>query len=273
MANPSKLTPIPDSLPDTLPEHVSEELARASKERKIRKQLKRAVARARRVEREGLAPEEFYCYHCAAPPGERCETPQGRAMPYPFAHQRRRQDARARYEAIIDVGHRARKELRKELAATPETTSQNLSEDRDTPPMKKDLNELRNAFGNLTEEDKQRVLKLYKAPTPELWGLCSGISLAPGPGFGLTLWQALLAVDPENTPNTGPSFKPGQEACPWNWAPTTTAVEQAIAYAATMNPKAADKTPDPRSNDPEAPAGPGTSPTQRAAPPVQPTLW
>lgn len=40
----------------------------ASKARKLRKRLKRDIARADRIRREGLGPRGVQCPHCGAPP-------------------------------------------------------------------------------------------------------------------------------------------------------------------------------------------------------------
>jgi len=77
----------------------------------------------------------------------------------------------------------------------------------------------------LTEDARGRVLAVVADPGQETWADAHGIILAPFPGFGLTLWQAVLAVDP-SFPDRGPAT--GQ---PWPRIPTTDLLEQAINYA------------------------------------------
>jgi len=77
----------------------------------------------------------------------------------------------------------------------------------------------------LTEDARGRVLAVVASPTQETWADAHGIILAPHPGFGLTLWQAVLAVDP-SFPDRGPAM--GE---PWLRIPSTELLSQAINYA------------------------------------------
>lgn len=99
-----------------------------------------------------------------------------------------------------------------------------------TPEIAAGLNRLTNFLGPVGEDLKQQIRDLHAEPTPERWDRCSGIILSPAPGFGLTLWQALIATEPENTPTSGPYIRDGRRVV-WQWAPTREAIEAALAYA------------------------------------------
>lgn len=96
----------------------------ASKARKRRKRLKRDVARAERVRREGLRVRDVPCPRCGAPAfrsvrrgGEHdCRTPgglrtHGRTLPGGEHHKARREAAGRLKREILDRGERAREEL------------------------------------------------------------------------------------------------------------------------------------------------------------------
>lgn len=92
------------------PARVPEDLARTSRLRKLDKQRKRAAARARRVQREGLVPRSLMCPLCGAPPGESCRTPSGNPLRYHADHVPRRDLARNLKARIIEEGRKATKE-------------------------------------------------------------------------------------------------------------------------------------------------------------------
>lgn len=96
----------------------------ASKARKRRKRLKRDVARAERIRREGLGPRGVRCPHCGAPPflsvkrgGEAdCRTPggfrtHGRRLPGGEYHKRRVEEAERLEQEILRRGDEARQKL------------------------------------------------------------------------------------------------------------------------------------------------------------------
>jgi len=83
----------------------------------------------------------------------------------------------------------------------------------------------------LTEDARGRVLAVVADPSQETWADAYSIVLAPHPGFGLTLWQAVLAVDP-TFPQRGPLYgSDGTQLEGWERIPTTGLLEQAINYA------------------------------------------
>ncbi len=96
-----------------------------SAQRKRVSALKRLVARARRVEREGLGPKDVACPHCGAPPfvsvrrdPGHCRTPGGPRsvggpLPHHADHKARVQEAASQKTDIIRAGERARQELRR----------------------------------------------------------------------------------------------------------------------------------------------------------------
>ena len=85
----------------------------------------------------------------------------------------------------------------------------------------------------LNEDARARLEGLYSAPTPRKWNDCHGIILAPSAGFGLTLWQALIHVDPESTPRVGPTFALNEEPRS-EWVPTRQAIHRAISHATQL---------------------------------------
>jgi hypothetical protein len=96
--------------------------------------------------------------------------------------------------------------------------------------MKIDLDMAANMLGKpLTEDTRARLAAVLADPSQETWEDAHGIVIAPHPGFGLTLWQAVLAVDP-SFPRTGPSYTTGRWVG-WDRIPTTALLEQAINYA------------------------------------------
>ncbi len=98
----------------------------ASKARKRRKELKRRVARAARIEREGLGPRAVRCPRCGAPPFVSvkrdpgyCTTPGGLRslggpLPHHANHKAREEEAARQKTAIILAGEQAEEELRSE---------------------------------------------------------------------------------------------------------------------------------------------------------------
>ena len=96
----------------------------ASKARQRRKRLKRDMARAERVRREGLRVRDVPCPHCGAPAfrsvkrgGEHdCSTPgglrtHGRTLPGSQYHNARHEAAGRLKQEILDRGEQAWREL------------------------------------------------------------------------------------------------------------------------------------------------------------------
>jgi hypothetical protein len=99
--------------------------------------------------------------------------------------------------------------------------------------MNVDLNAAGNFHGPLSGSIRLRLRALLDNPTPETWDDAKGIVLcaAEGLGLGLSLWQAVIAVDPA-FPRVGRHTDvEGNVVREWERIPTTELLEQAIAYA------------------------------------------
>ena len=118
---------VPQGLTDPATQPELDFLGPASKARKRRKRLKRDVARAERVRREGLRVRDVPCSHCGAPAfrsvrrgGEPdCRTPgglrtHGRMLPGGEYHKARREAAERLRQQVLDRGEEARRELQPE---------------------------------------------------------------------------------------------------------------------------------------------------------------
>lgn len=205
-------------------------LAQTSKARKTRKQLKRAAARARRSALEGVKPKEFWCNICGARPNDCCTSPSGKLLSgFHSTHAPRRKAAELQEARIFDSGRRARDLLTAEHSRNESPGELSLRR------VRHNLDLLGSRFGPIDERYKTLIEDLYIAPNPKKWAACHGIILAPTEGFGLTLWKALLFVDPEKTPLDGPPFQLHEQPA-WNWAPKSAKIEEAVAYAAHGTP-------------------------------------
>ena len=93
--------------------------------------------------------------------------------------------------------------------------------------------QLTNMFGPLGP-DIQRRLRQVLANPRKYWDRDHGIILRAqdGFGFGLTLWQAILAVDP-TFPRSGPrSDREGRKIEDWRRYPDSVLIGRALRYAA-----------------------------------------
>jgi hypothetical protein len=94
-----------------------------------------------------------------------------------------------------------------------------------------DLDMAANMLGKpLGADVRARLAAVVDHPSNDTWEDAHGIILAPHPGFGLTLWQAVIAVDP-SFPQRGPSYTKGHVTGQWDRIPTTDLLIQAINYA------------------------------------------
>ena len=121
-----------------------------------------------------------------------------------------------------------RTENKREADVDPNPARRPRTPARDPRPLPQEI------LGRLDDDMRERLEGLYAAPTPTKWNDCHGIILAPSPGFGVSLWQALINVDPQNTPKVGPTFALGQEEPNWEWSPTRQAIHRAISNAARL---------------------------------------
>jgi hypothetical protein len=107
--------------------------------------------------------------------------------------------------------------------------------------MKIDLNAASNMFGPLSGDVRQRLVAAIRNPGKETWDDAHGIILNPDVGLGLTLWQAVLAVDPDFASVRGPVTRwvdddsdlggHSEPVSGWSRTPTAETIEQAISYA------------------------------------------
>lgn len=94
-----------------------------------------------------------------------------------------------------------------------------------------DLNQLENMHGPLDGEMRVRLVAAARNPTQETWSDAYTIILRSGTGWGmgLTLWQAVLAVDPTFTMSKGSDET-------WPKVPSTETIERALRFATTAEP-------------------------------------
>jgi hypothetical protein len=98
--------------------------------------------------------------------------------------------------------------------------------------MQIDLNAASNMFGALGEDVRARLMAAVEQPGEATWDDAHSIVLNPDVGFGLTLWQAVIAVDPEFARVGGPvSDGHGNRVSGWARTPTAEVLAQAINYA------------------------------------------
>jgi hypothetical protein len=93
-----------------------------------------------------------------------------------------------------------------------------------------DLDLARNFHGALNWDTRGRLLAVAVEVTEDTWNNAYSIILNPDTGLGLTLWQAVIAVDPE-FPQTGPRYREGGPPENWPRLPSTEVIRQAIRYA------------------------------------------
>lgn len=86
-------------------------------------------------------------------------------------------------------------------------------------------------LGNpLSADVRDRLAAVIARPDNETWEDAHGIILNGSVGLGLTLWQAVLAVDP-SFPKRGPSYTHGHATGQWERIPSADLIRQAINYA------------------------------------------
>lgn len=94
-----------------------------------------------------------------------------------------------------------------------------------------ELDMARNIFGKLKPKFRELIQAVLQNPTDETWSNAFDIILNPGPGFGLTFWQAVLAVDP-TFPKEGPQFRRGGiKTKGWPRIPSRELLLAALKYA------------------------------------------
>jgi hypothetical protein len=80
----------------------------------------------------------------------------------------------------------------------------------------------------------RRLRAVLRAPSVKTWDDTHGIILRSRPGLGLTLWQAVRAVDP-SFPNTGRVYDRSERLHQeWVRIPDTVLLARAIAYARSL---------------------------------------
>jgi 8-oxo-dGTP pyrophosphatase MutT (NUDIX family) len=99
------------------------------------------------------------------------------------------------------------------------------------------IDPLTNLFGRLQPEYRERLKAVLKRPTERTWDNAYSIIIS-GSGKWLTLWQAVLAVDP-TFPRTGPATdQHGKKLDGWRKVPSRETLIAALRYA---NPVKHDK--------------------------------
>lgn len=107
--------------------------------------------------------------------------------------------------------------------------------------MQIDLNAASNMFGPLSGELRQRVMAAISDPGEATWGDAYSVILNPDVGLGLTLWQAVLAVDPGFASARGPVTRwveddselggHSEPVSGWSRTPSAETILQAVSYA------------------------------------------
>lgn len=98
------------------------------------------------------------------------------------------------------------------------------------------LDEMNNLFGPLAPEIRRRLRIAVEAPTEKSWDDAYSIVLRDGKGFGLglTLWQAVIAVDP-TFPRQGPATDiEGNVVAGWPRVPDQFTIVRALKYASEL---------------------------------------
>lgn len=94
-----------------------------------------------------------------------------------------------------------------------------------------ELDLARNMFGKLRPEYRTRLRAVLYHPTEETWDEAYSIILNPYVGMGLTLWQAVIAVDP-SFPRVGPREDVrGRRVERWRRIPSQALLLAALQYA------------------------------------------
>jgi hypothetical protein len=99
----------------------------------------------------------------------------------------------------------------------------------ETPDIELELDLARNLFGRLDEEMRERVRAVAVNPTVETWQ--DAYSVIVGSDRWLTLWRAVLAVDP-SFPRVGRSTdQQGNVVKEWARIPSQELLLRALRYA------------------------------------------
>lgn len=104
-----------------------------------------------------------------------------------------------------------------------------------------DLNLASNLLGKLSGEIRVRLVAAIKQPGEATWDDAHTIILNPDVGLGLTLWQAVIAVDPSFAGVSGPVTRwvkddsdlggHSEPVSGWSRTPDAETIIQAINYA------------------------------------------
>ena len=107
--------------------------------------------------------------------------------------------------------------------------------------MRIDLNAASNMFGPLSGEVRERLMAAISDPCEATWDDAYSIILNPDVGLGLTLWQAVRAVDPSFASAQGPVTRwvdddselggHSEPVSGWSQIPSAETILQAISYA------------------------------------------
>lgn len=92
-----------------------------------------------------------------------------------------------------------------------------------------DLNLARNVRGPLDGTLRARLTAAIGQPGEATWDAAYSIILNPDVGFGLSLWQAVCALD-SSYASVGPVTEDGKRG-PWGKVPPAGLIVQAINYA------------------------------------------
>ncbi len=93
-----------------------------------------------------------------------------------------------------------------------------------------ELNLATNLFGSLGVDIRRRIIHYIAKPTAKGWDDIHGIIINNGVGFGFTIWQAVIAIDP-TFPKTGRSTNlKGKTIEEWAKIPTSELIEKALRY-------------------------------------------
>ncbi len=102
---------------------------------------------------------------------------------------------------------------------------------RQASPAFQELEMARNLFGGLSPDIRRRLEAAIENPTEETWDDAHTIILNPHEGMGLTLWQAVIAIDP-SFPQSGPSTDyRGRRVSGWPQIPSRDLLLAALRYA------------------------------------------
>jgi hypothetical protein len=93
-----------------------------------------------------------------------------------------------------------------------------------------ELEMARTCFGELTLEQRNRLLAYYEYPSDETWDDVYNLTIMPY-GHINTVWQAVCAIDP-TFPTRGPCVDAfGQRLEPWPRIPSPELFRQALIFA------------------------------------------